>query len=542
MPMEPSDNHRSYPGNPRDEQNSNLAVIRLVYVPRRSGGRQTLIVLGVAMAGSLVMHVVLIFLFLFVTVNVSTANVATETEVIQTQVDDDKPREENLTNEDVGDDPSELLNYNVNRIEEVSVPGPVDPTEAIGIKGMSEATPTNIPPPPGMMSNGQGGGIDSKIPGLANTVGTLGGDKGLLVPGGFGGRSGSTRETMLREGGGNPQSEAAVAAGLAWLCKHQAPDGHWSLDGFNQHGKCNCGGFGQSNDIAATAFGLLPLLGAGETHKNTKGMYSKNVGRAFDYLVRKQATDGSFGGGMYAHGLASIAICEAYGMTSDPRLKGPAQRALNYIRAAQSGSGGWRYEPRQGGDTSVLGWQVMALKSGQMAGLEVDDARNPTLGKASKYLNTVMTADGTGYGYQNADATPTMTAVGLLCRLYLGTGPHNSGIVGGVKRLLKDNPPLKMTTIYYYYYATQVMHHVGGESWESWNPRMRQLLISTQDQGRDPKRPHQKGSWSPAGDAHAGAGGRIMITSLALLTLEVYYRHLPLYQRDLGGNKKMVRD
>ena len=68
---------------------------------------------------------------------------------------------------------------------------------------------------------------------------------------------------------------------------------------------------------------------------------------------------------------------------------------------------------------------------------------------------------------------------------------------------------------------------------------MRDLLIETQDQGNVPRRPHQKGSWSPQGDSISAAGGRMMSTSLALLTLEVYYRHLPLYRRDMGGDKQM---
>ncbi len=91
--------------------------------------------------------------------------------------------------------------------------------------------------------------------------------------------------------------------------------------------------------------------------------------------------------------------------------------------------------------------------------------------------------------------------------------------------------------MYYYYYATQVMHHFGGEPWQNWNPRMRDMLVAKQDRGMDRAHPDQKGSWSPVGDAHGGAGGRIMITSLSLLTLEVYYRYLPLYHRDMGGNK-----
>jgi len=362
----------------------------------------------------------------------------------------------------------------------------------------------------------------------------LGGPK--LIAGGFGGRSGATRQQMVQEGRGNSQSEAAVASGLKWMAMHQAPDGHWSLDGFNQHGRCNCTGYGQSNDIAATAFGLLPLLGAGQTHKGTgeKGsLYAKNVERALTYLMSKQSREGDFGGGMYSHGLATIAMCEAYGLTSDPRIKSSAQRGVNFIAAAQNGKGGWDYGPRgAGNDTSVGGWQLMALKSGQMSGLDVPSR---TLQGASRWLDACASPDGGGYGYRGPGETPTMSAVGLLCREYLGWGPRNPGLAKGVERL-KQLPPEGSPTMYYSYYATQVMHHMGGEAWAFWNPRMRDLLIKRQDPG-DAKHPHHKGSWSPAGDAHGGAGGRVMITSLSLLTLEVYYRHLPLYRRDMGGGK-----
>jgi hypothetical protein len=95
--------------------------------------------------------------------------------------------------------------------------------------------------------------------------------------------------------------------------------------------------------------------------------------------------------------------------------------------------------------------------------------------------------------------------------------------------------------MYYYYYATQVVHHLGGDAWDAWNPRMRDLLIDSQDQGLDPHKRHQKGSWSPAGwDVGSYGGGRIMMTSLAVLTLEVYYRFLPLYRREIGRSKDDV--
>src|SRR5205807_6031753 len=103
----------------------------------------------------------------------------------------------------------------------------------------------------------------------------------------------------------------------------------------------------------------------------------------------------NFGGGqweMYADGLASIDVCEAYGLTSDPVLKGPAQQALHFIARAQSAAGGWSYNaPCTGHDTSVGGWQLMALKSGQMAGLEVPPR---TLAAAKRWLDEVADPDG----------------------------------------------------------------------------------------------------------------------------------------------------
>src|SRR5438128_6978150 len=251
----------------------------------------------------------------------------------------------------------------------------------------------------------------------------MGGPK--IVTGGFNGRSGATRQQMLREGGGNTVSEAAVAAGLKWLAQHQAPDGHWSLDGFRQHGRCNCTGEANTNnDIAGTAFGLLPFLAAGKTHKRSADneTYYKVVEKGLKYLISKQNAQGYFGGGQYyAQGLATIAMCEAVGLTSDAALKAYAQRATNNIARAQNANGGWDYNPgTMETDTSVSGWQLMALKSGQMAGLDVP---KQSLENASRWLDRVQTSsEGSGYGYRGPGESPTMTSVGLLCREYLGWG------------------------------------------------------------------------------------------------------------------------
>jgi len=528
--------------NSRPTRAQSAAVIR--YIPGQDGAPDRWRRLLPAWIISFVIHICLVLLFLVLNFKLNAETIVPEDQVIETQVDTEvKPP--NLENDEVGMDPDLPTNYNVSRIEDVSVPGPVNPNEAVGMVNAPDGPPQTLPPPPGF-GGGQGGGLDDKV-GNANLFGTAGGMGGpKMPPGGFNGRSGSTRERMLREGGGNTVSEAAVAAGLKWLSLHQAPDGHWSIDGFRQHGKCNCTGEGNTNnDIAGTAFGLLPFLAAGKTHKRSADneTYYKVVEKGLKYLISKQNAQGYFGGGpYYAQGLASIAMCEAFGLTSDAALKAYAQRAINNIARAQNANGGWDYLPADLGgnvtrtDTSVSGWQLMALKSGQMAGLEVP---KNSLGNAGRWLDRVQAnSEGSGYGYDGPGDTPTMTGVGLLCREYLGWGPRNPGLIKGVQKLGNEfGPDKQLNNMYYYYYATQVMHHFGGDPWQKWNPKMRDTLIARQDLGRDRAHPHQKGSWSPAGDAHGGAGGRVMITSLSLLTLEVYYRYLPLYRRDMAVNK-----
>jgi hypothetical protein len=319
--------------------------------------------------------------------------------------------------------------------------------------------------------------------------------------------------------GGSDRSESAVAAGLDWVARHQAEDGHWSLGAFPADAHCNCTGPGTANNTAGTAFGLLPLLGAGMTHRDWASPYAKHVERGLAYLRKRQTAAGDFGDGMYAQGLATMALCDAYALTGDPDLKGPAQRAVDYLVDAQHEAGGWRYVPKSPGDTSVTAWQVQALVRADLAGLRVP----PTVfTRAGQFLDSCAGPEG-GYGYTGPQATPSMTAAGLLCRQYLGWGSHPSRLTAGIA-LLEQVPPGTTRSRYEEYYATAVMYHAGGRAWQGWNGRMRDLLINSQDTGNDPNHRHQKGSWSPSGDAFGQAGGRLMITSLSLLTLEVYYR------------------
>jgi hypothetical protein len=362
--------------------------------------------------------------------------------------------------------------------------------------------------------------------------------------------SGSARAPMKDEQ--SPLNDPTVAAGLKWLALHQAPDGHWSLNEFNRHARqepfprgklstCNCTGTStRRDDIAGTGFALLPFLAAGVTHKAANKDeapvdYSKTVQAGLRFLMSKQGKDGYFGNGMYSHAIAAMAMCNAFGLSSDPQLKASAQRGIDYIIAAQDpAGGGWRYAPRQPGDTSVTGWQMQALKSGQLAGLNVP-AQN--LKMAEKFLDSVETQPKGGYCYvPGGGETPSMTAAGLTCRTYLGANPKNPGLLAGIDKL-KLGPPGKTNNLYYEYYATQTMHHFGGETGEMWlkgteeKPGMVPILTKQMDNGLTAGKDHQKGSWSPGQAGQVTEGGRIMATSLSLLMLEMPAQKLPLFRR-----------
>jgi hypothetical protein len=367
----------------------------------------------------------------------------------------------------------------------------------------------------------------------------------VAVPG-FRQRSRESRGELARQRGGSEGSEKAVEMGLDFLARHQNLDGSWSLHRFGGGPGYENAGYGQmQSDTAATGLALLAFLGAGYTH--TDGKYRLNVARALDFLLANQQANGDLFVPMdpvsnrnvwlYSHGIASIALCEAYGMTRDPLLRDAAQQALQFIADAQNPrEGGWRYSPGRGSDTSVSGWQLMALKSGELAGLEIPPR---CYALVERWLDTAQSSGQPGlYVYRPASDMPhqrepsrVMTAEALLMRQYLGWKREHPDMLAGAAYLRAHLPRWEGSGVrdaYYWYYATQVMFQMQGEYWADWNNQLRTLLTSTQ-QTSGPL----AGSWDPLGsvpDRWGREGGRIYVTCLHLLMLEVYYRHLPLYQ------------
>ena len=357
------------------------------------------------------------------------------------------------------------------------------------------------------------------------------------------GREPGAKKAMLAAYGGTAETENSVEMALDWLKRNQKSDGTWSLAGPYKNGVA-----GAENSLAATAMALLAFQGAGNTHQS--GEYKANVKKGVDALLKMQDRDGSFfatqrlqnSHQLYSQAQATIVVCELYGMTEDSALRDPAQRALDYAGSIQAsdghGGGGWKYSPGLEVDTSVTGWFVIALKSGEMGGLSVP---SPVKDRISQYLDNVVAEPGEGeqfvsgsrylYKVGEKNQRVSMTAEALLCRQYLGWSHDDPRLVAGVQLLnqhLIDWEPPDVTdapNVYYWYYATQVTHHMGGEYWDTWNDRMRTVLPKGQI-----KTGQERGSWSPSGDRFGAQGGRLYMTCLCTYMLEVYYRHMPIYQ------------
>lgn len=276
---------------------------------------------------------------------------------------------------------------------------------------------------------------------------------------------------------------------------------------------------------------LLAFQGAGNTHK--VGEFKKNVATGMKALLDMQDADGYFyheeanvpQHSLYSQAQATIALCELYGMTKDKQFRKPAQLAVQYAVEAQSPEGGWRYYAREDSDLSVTGWFVIALQSAMMADLKVPE---DTLTKVGEFLNTVQKEGGARYVYQpGKKVSATMTAEALLCRQYLGWKRDDPRLVSGVEYVL--NHPIDWQNdqnVYYWYYAAQTTHHMEGEYWERWNNVMRDVIPKNQLLTGQ-----ERGSWSPLADQWgASHGGRLFTTCMCIYMLEVYYRHLPIYQ------------
>jgi hypothetical protein len=348
-------------------------------------------------------------------------------------------------------------------------------------------------------------------------------------------------------GPGGRLTSASIEAGLEWLVEHQDEDGKWDCDNFMKHDESGepCDGPGDAlHDVGVTGLALLAFLGDGSTMRS--GPYREVVKRGVRWLCDEQNPDtGLFGGEtsahfIYDHVIATLAMCEAYGLSRYRVLEDNAQKAINYLEAHRNPYGCWRYQPRGGdNDMSVTGWAVLCYVSAKEFGLAVN---TKALELADAYIDEMTDATGrTGYTDKGGrssrhlgqhlaqfpvERTECMTSVGLLCKFFLDHDPEQDPSMGNMLETIMRVPPKwekdgsgSWVDHYYWYYGTYAVFQAGEPEWTRWSKSLTGAVVKQQR-----KDGNFKGSWDPAG-AWGADGGRVYSTAILVLTLEAYYRY-----------------
>jgi hypothetical protein len=238
------------------------------------------------------------------------------------------------------------------------------------------------------------------------------------------------------------------------------------------------------------------------------------------------AGDAELFAAMYSHGIATLALSEAFVLSGDKRLEPAVRAAIDYtVRAQHPASGSWRYQPLESGDMSQLGWQLMALKSAELAGVPTPAATRDGM---VRFIKSASSGQHGGIAAYRPNDRPsrTMTAEALVCRQFLGMSRDNPAAGEAATYLLGELPTSERINLYYWYYGTLGMYQQGGEPWQQWNRAMQTTLLP-----RQLSTGNFAGSWDPD-CVWGGYGGRVYSTAMATLCLEVYYRYLPLYQHE----------
>ncbi|MGE0707819.1 MAG: hypothetical protein AB7N76_13080 [Planctomycetota bacterium] len=336
------------------------------------------------------------------------------------------------------------------------------------------------------------------------------------------GGAGRGRGGAAERRGASVASGVALEGALEWLARHRTREGVWGSAGTGPHGSPSA----SPPALATTGLALLAFVSGGHDTV-TPGPYRELVVQARDWLADAVGDDGRYRGQAlgyaYDHAICTIALAEAFARDRRaPRVQAALERAASYILASQAL--GWRYSPREAGDTSVTSWMVLALRSCEAAGVHLPTSDHGPWPRARRFLEAVSGSDGrTGYTGRG-NGTPGMDATGLFLRVLLGESPstpRNRAATHLVAQTRIELDRGRIKNLYQLYYAALALYQVGGEPWLSFNLRVRDGLISLQRKGADCER----GSWSGTG----WISDTLLATCFGALILETYYRYLPAH-------------
>lgn len=321
-----------------------------------------------------------------------------------------------------------------------------------------------------------------------------------------------------------PKVDEAIKQGLEYLKSKQNQDGSWS------------GGAGRQPAI--TGLAVMAFLSAG--HVPGEGKYGKVVENGVRAMIKMQNANGliasDHGHQMYHHGICTLMLAEAAGMTQGPLaadVKKALEKAVVIVLQAQRkggdrNKGGWRYQVAGAdADMSVTGWQLLALRAAKNVGCDVPP---DAIASAVDYIKRSQDPYTGAFTYTpGGGSTIPCTGTGILglCVCSKEGVKSAEALKAGAAMLRSLREPgyvaypLQYNGAHFFYsvyYASQATFQLGGNYWETYRPHIHKMLISNRNK--------QDGSWVGS-DGH----GPIYSSSMAILALTVEYRFLPIYQR-----------
>lgn len=314
-------------------------------------------------------------------------------------------------------------------------------------------------------------------------------------------------------------TEKAIHTALKFLATRQASDGAFR----------DQGGFG-SYPLSMTSLASLALMASGSTP--TEGPYSPQLRKALTFALHCSQRSGLIcprgddeeSRSMYGHGFSMLFLAQVMGMEEDPerlaRIRWVLQKGVALTEKSQSHLGGWLYTPDMNGDEgSVTVTQVQALRAARNAGIAVP---KKVIHRAMKYLRKSVQPDG-GIAYRvgMAGSRPPITAAAVAC--WFNAGEYDNPMALRALEYCKQEIGVGQSSqgvwghfFYSHLYMSQVMYLAGDENWKRYYPKIRDHLLSIQN---------DDGSWD--GDSV----GTVYGTSIALIILQLPYANLPIMQR-----------
>ncbi|MGD0091959.1 MAG: hypothetical protein ABSE73_18765 [Planctomycetota bacterium] len=365
-----------------------------------------------------------------------------------------------------------------------------------------------------------------------------------------------------------PPAEA-IAAGLRYLVQRQDQDGCWpvAIDPLAWQQFWSLPG-NEWGSVGVTSLCLMAFLGEGDNTwapndpaKRAPSPYADRIQKAVKFLLRAQDQEsGRFltydpvkkaflnaddpnAHFMYNQGLATLALCEAAGLSGDVYLRAAAQKAVKFILDAQTPKGGWNYFalPAGDNDTSLSAWQVQALWAAREIGLKVpQDKWDKALEMYKQATQLDKNQAFVRYNLEKEDpndkARVSLCGIALMVRQMLGEEKNSHVLKQLVDEVLKAKWETKREwgpswvpnkaqnsdaergaqfDPYRLYFAAYGLYFFKpGKDWDDWNEKLKKSVLEMQA---------SDGGWR-ASDAYSRVAGSNYSTAMCILILQVYYR------------------